>query len=74
MDKQSKIFVAGSNGLVGSALVRRLQAGGYENLLLPKINGLDLTCRNQTVNVFGNSRFMLPGSFLPPCANHPYHS
>ncbi len=43
MEKNSKIFVAGSNGLVGSALVRRLKAGGYTNLLLPEIDELDLT-------------------------------
>jgi GDP-L-fucose synthase len=40
---KAKIFVAGSNGLVGSALVRRLKAGGYTNLLLPEIDQLDLT-------------------------------
>lgn len=43
MDKSAKIFVAGSNGLVGSALVRRLVAGGYTNLLTPEINEIDLT-------------------------------
>lgn len=45
MDTQSKIFVAGSRGLVGSALVRMLQAQGYENLLLRSSRELDL--RNQ---------------------------
>jgi GDP-L-fucose synthase len=43
MDLKAKIFVAGSNGLVGSALVRRFKAGGYTNLLLPEIDQLDLT-------------------------------
>ena len=43
MEKNSKIFVAGSVGLVGSAIVRRLQAGGYVNLLTPEIDELDLT-------------------------------
>jgi GDP-L-fucose synthase len=43
MEKKSKIFVAGSDGLVGSALVRRLQTGGYTNLLTPEIDELDLT-------------------------------
>ncbi|MGB3311859.1 MAG: NAD-dependent epimerase/dehydratase family protein, partial [Nodosilinea sp.] len=45
MDIQSKIYVAGSRGLVGSALVRTLKAQGYENLLLPTSQELDL--RNQ---------------------------
>ena len=43
MEKHAKIFVAGSNGLVGSALVRRLTRGGYTNLLTPEIDRLDLT-------------------------------
>ncbi|HSM83860.1 MAG TPA: GDP-L-fucose synthase [Nodosilinea sp.] len=42
MDTQSKIFVAGSRGLVGSALVRTLQAQGYENLVLRSSQQLDL--------------------------------
>jgi GDP-L-fucose synthase len=43
MDKNAKFFVAGSNGLVGSAIVRRLKAGGYTDLLTPEIDALDLT-------------------------------
>lgn len=34
MDKNTKIFVAGHRGLVGSAIVRRLQNDGYKNLIL----------------------------------------
>jgi GDP-L-fucose synthase len=45
MDTQSKIYVAGSRGLVGSALVRTLQAQGYNNLVLRSSQELDL--RNQ---------------------------
>lgn len=45
MDPQSKIYVAGSRGLVGSAVVRALQAQGYRNLILPASHDLDL--RNQ---------------------------
>lgn len=33
MEKNSKIYIAGHRGLVGSALVRRLQAKGYSNLV-----------------------------------------
>ena len=33
MHLSAKIYVAGHRGLVGSALVRRLQAGGYTNLV-----------------------------------------
>ncbi|MBW4481969.1 MAG: GDP-L-fucose synthase [Tildeniella torsiva UHER 1998/13D] len=42
MDSQSKIYVAGSRGLVGSALVRTLKAQGYENLVLRSSQELDL--------------------------------
>ncbi len=43
MNKTSRIFVAGSRGLVGSAMVRRLRAEGYDNLLTPERDQLDLT-------------------------------
>jgi GDP-L-fucose synthase len=43
MDPQSRIYVAGHTGLVGSALVRRLQGAGYSNLLLRTHAELDLT-------------------------------
>jgi len=42
MEKTAKIFVAGHRGLVGSAVVRRLRAGGYTNLLLRAHADLDL--------------------------------
>ena len=43
MDKTAKIFVAGHRGMVGSAIVRRLQAAGYANLLTRTRDDLDLT-------------------------------
>jgi GDP-L-fucose synthase len=43
MDKDSRIYVAGHRGLVGSAIVRRLQAAGYQRLLLRTHAELDLT-------------------------------
>ena len=45
MDKRAGIFVAGHRGLVGSAIVRKLRAEGYENLILRTSSELDL--RNQ---------------------------
>jgi GDP-L-fucose synthase len=45
MDKAARIYVAGHRGLVGSAIVRRLQAEGYANLILRTSAELDL--RNQ---------------------------
>ena len=42
MDTSARIFVTGHRGMVGSALVRRLRAGGYDNLLLRTRAELDL--------------------------------
>ncbi|WP_287962495.1 GDP-L-fucose synthase [Alcanivorax sp.] len=51
MNNDAKIFVAGHSGLVGSAIVRRLQKESYENLLLRTSSELDL--RDQSaVDVF----------------------
>ena len=43
ISKKSKIFVAGHNGLVGSAIVRRLKDLGYKNIILRNKSSLDLT-------------------------------
>jgi len=56
MDKNAKIFVAGSSGLVGSALVRRLLAGGYDNLLTPGSDDLDLTDGMAVATYFAATR------------------
>lgn len=51
MNKQDRIFVAGHTGLVGSAMVRKLQAEGYVNIIT--ISSKDLDLRNQqAVNMF----------------------
>lgn len=43
MDKNSRIFVAGSTGLVGSAIVRLLVKKGYLNILKPARSELDVS-------------------------------
>ncbi|MCK9389816.1 MAG: GDP-L-fucose synthase [Sulfuritalea sp.] len=42
MDRTAKIYVAGHRGMVGSALVRRLQQAGYSNILTRSHAQLDL--------------------------------
>ena len=42
MEKNSKIYVAGHRGLVGSAIVRKLQKEGYHNLILRTSAQVDL--------------------------------
>jgi GDP-L-fucose synthase len=51
MDKNAKIYVAGHRGMVGSALVRRLQAGGYRNIVTRTHAELDLLDQ-QAVHAF----------------------
>ena len=43
MDKSSRIYVAGHNGLVGSAICRRLKRDGYTNLIVRDRSQLNLT-------------------------------
>lgn len=43
MEKDSKIYVAGHKGLVGSAIVRRLKKEGYANIVYKTHSELELT-------------------------------
>lgn len=56
MDKSSIIFVAGHNGMVGSALVRRLQAQGFQNLITRSHAELDLTDQAAVNEFFQNEK------------------
>jgi GDP-L-fucose synthase len=56
MNKESRIFVAGHRGLVGSALVRRLRADGYSNLLLVSSSEVDLRNQAAVEQFFANER------------------
>ena len=42
MDKDSKIYVAGHRGMVGSAIVRKLKEEGYDNIVTRTSKDLDL--------------------------------
>ncbi len=52
MDKHDKIYVAGHRGLVGSALVRKLLADGYTNLVTCNHGQLDLTAQEEVNDFF----------------------
>jgi GDP-L-fucose synthase len=56
MNPDAPIFVAGHRGLVGSALVRRLRAAGFENLLLRERGELDLTDQGAVALFFARER------------------
>ncbi|MDO8897433.1 MAG: GDP-L-fucose synthase [Bacteroidales bacterium] len=51
MEKESKIYIAGHNGMVGSAIHRNLIQKGYSNFVFRTIGELDLT-RQQDVDAF----------------------
>lgn len=52
MNKSSKIYIAGHRGLVGSAIVKKLQAEGYTNLIYKTSEELDLTDYNSCCEFF----------------------
>ncbi len=52
MKKNTKIYIAGHGGLAGSAIVRELQAQGFDNLVLKTHAELDLLDRAQVKNFF----------------------
>ena len=54
--KNSKIYVAGHSGMVGSAVVRRLMRDGFENLILRTRQELDLINQKNVFNFFKNNK------------------
>src|SRR5437773_2116770 len=52
MDKSDKIFVSGHHGMVGSAVMRRLQADGFKNLLIRDRSELDLMDESAVAKFF----------------------
>lgn len=56
MEKQSRIYVAGHRGMVGSAIVRALTACGYDNLLLRTSKELDLRDNGRVAAFFAETK------------------
>ena len=52
MDKHSHIFVAGHNGLVGSAIVRHLLAEGFSNVIVRSRQETDLENQSAVLKLF----------------------
>ena len=52
MKKDSKIFVAGHRGMVGSAIARQLRKEGYENIITRTHSELDLTSQRDVESFF----------------------
>ncbi|HEY0796057.1 MAG TPA: GDP-L-fucose synthase [Acidisarcina sp.] len=56
MDSNSRIYIAGHRGLVGSAIHRSLERGGFGNLLFRSHSELDLTNRDSVFSFFSGER------------------
>lgn len=56
MNKNSKIYVAGHRGLVGSAIVRNLEEKGFNNIICRTHKELDLTNQNEVRKFFEEER------------------
>jgi GDP-L-fucose synthase len=56
MNKDSKIFVAGHRGLVGSAIDRTLRENGYNNIITVTRNEVDLLNQNQVEDFFATHK------------------
>ena len=56
MNKTDKIYIAGHNGMVGSAIRRKLEADGFHNLLLKTSSELDLTNQQAVNNFFASEK------------------
>jgi len=56
MDKTDKIFVAGHRGMVGSALVRRLEAEAFSNVVTRERSQLDLTDESAVAKFFAKEK------------------
>ena len=56
MEKHAKIYVAGHNGMVGSAICRALKAEGYENLVTRRSAELDLRDQQAVEDFFTSEK------------------
>ena len=56
MNKESKIYVSGHEGMVGSAILRRLQNDGYSNIITRSFKQLDLTKQNDVETFFSSEK------------------
>ena len=56
MELNSKIYVAGHNGMVGSAIVRGLKHKGYTNIICKRSSELDLKNQVAVNNFFAQQK------------------
>jgi len=56
VEKNAKIYVAGHRGMVGSAILRKLQAEGYSNLVIRSSQELDLRNQQAVADFFNSEK------------------
>ena len=56
MDFDSKIYVAGHRGMVGSAILRELERQGYKNLITRTHSELDLSRQSDVEKFFADEK------------------
>jgi len=56
MEKNSKIYIAGHNGMVGSAIIRNLKLKGYDNLVFTPHPEYNLINQQQVIDFFSKER------------------
>jgi GDP-L-fucose synthase len=56
MEKESKIYIAGHRGMVGSAIKRKLEAEGYSNFVLRTSKELDLRNQQAVTDFFAEEK------------------
>ncbi|OFX24830.1 MAG: GDP-fucose synthetase [Bacteroidetes bacterium GWA2_31_9b] len=56
MEKNSKIYIAGHNGMVGSAIHRKLKIEGFTNIVFRDFSELDLTNQHSVFQFFENEK------------------
>ena len=54
--QDAKIYVAGHQGMVGSAILRALKKAGYRNIIVRTSKELDLRCQKDTEEFFASER------------------
>lgn len=78
MNKNSKIYIAGHRGLVGSAIVKELEELGYTNFILRTHKELDLTNQQATADFFATEKpeyvFLAAASVGGIVANNTYRA
>lgn len=74
----SKLYVAGHTGLLGSALMRRLEKHGYQNIIVKTHNELDLTNQQNVMDFFADEKpehvFLAAGKVGGIIANKTYRA